>query len=483
MKSDRDTVVDTTASRSKVIITESAPAWVQAARVKDMFERLDGVGRRVVTRAPGRLDVLAGISDDFGASAVYMPASACVYVAMRNREDGRILITDITSPSSSGHEPTVIDSSALPQVAQSRSMPADQNGMFEHDAFGVSRGVVGTLVEALRTGLAQHLNGGVSVVVYAGGRALACLGRSTAVTAAVLRAFTGLIGAQIDDAAACALARRVASDWYGVPASVGEVSCGWLGRPGTLTRLGGGDDGQMALPKDVECLAIYCGAGRADASEKWVHARTAAGMGQAIIRRIVEVEGGAPDEWDGSLARIGVETFSRKFRHRVPSTIRGRDFTARFGAESNGVGSIDGGSTYKVRSRTEHHIYEQPRCEQFVNRIHQAAERDTDALLCEMGELMYQSHWSYGQRCGLGSVGADGLVRALRRCGPSSGIYGARVSGRGCGGVVTVMMADNDNARSALAEVTSAYTSKTGNEVSLIRGSTPGVNVDGFFAL
>jgi L-arabinokinase len=75
---------------------------------------------------------------------------------------------------------------------------------------------------------------------------------------------------------------------------------------------------------------------------------------------------------------------------------------------------------------------------------------------------MYSSHWSYGQRCGLGSVETDLLVNRLRQQGVARGIYGARVSGGGAGGMVTVFCADSAAAREAMDRVLDDYRARTG---------------------
>jgi L-arabinokinase len=92
---------------------------------------------------------------------------------------------------------------------------------------------------------------------------------------------------------------------------------------------------------------------------------------------------------------------------------------------------------------------------------------------------MYASHWSYGQRCGLGSVETDLLVNLIRQHGTPADIYGAKISGRGCGGVVTVLMRTADRAQEALQQVLETYQARTGQHATLIQGSSPGSLVAG----
>ena len=87
---------------------------------------------------------------------------------------------------------------------------------------------------------------------------------------------------------------------------------------------------------------------------------------------------------------------------------------------------------------------------------------------------MYASHWSYGQRCGLGSIETDLLVNWIRRSGESAGIHGAKISGRGCGGVVTVLMDATEPARLALDQAVRHYQQQSGHTPSILRGAVDG---------
>ena len=80
------------------------------------------------------------------------------------------------------------------------------------------------------------------------------------------------------------------------------------------------------------------------------------------------------------------------------------------------------------------------------------------------GQLMNSSHWSYGQRCGLGTIETDVLVNLFQKRGIEQGIFGARISGAGAGGMVTVMASNNQRARDTVASVMAEYESRTGRK-------------------
>ena len=51
---------------------------------------------------------------------------------------------------------------------------------------------------------------------------------------------------------------------------------------------------------------------------------------------------------------------------------------------------------------------------------------------------MYQSHDAYTE-CGLGSSSTSAIVEIVQALGPSSGLYGAKITGGGAGGTVCIL--------------------------------------------
>jgi L-arabinokinase len=185
-------------------------------------------------------------------------------------------------------------------------------------------------------------------------------------------------------------------------------------------------------------------------------------MGRNIIARIVASNGAVVPAWRGQLSQLSITDYVECLRDRLPTKISGADFLSRFGPSGDTLTEIDSSAVYKVRSRTEHHIYENARSHQFVERMSRASRtRDRNALV-ESGEIMYASHWSYGQRCGLGSIETDRMVNLVRTRGLQSGIYGARISGRGAGGTVIILHEAADHSRQAIQQAMQEYAGGTG---------------------
>ena len=218
---------------------------------------------------------------------------------------------------------------------------------------------------------------------------------------------------------------------------------------------------RVRVPNGYRVLGIDTGAGHDGFADKFRRVRAATLMGRLLIDRIVEHDGANGIPWDGYLSRITVPQYVARFRDRLPPKLAGREFLRLFGELDDSTIRVEPDVVYRIRSRTEHHIYEHQRTLSFVEAVSRLAAGENDA--CQVvGELMAASHWSYGQRCGLGSREADLLVRLLRARGASAGICGAKVSGRGCGGTVTVWMKDDPTAESALHGTLDEYRQQTG---------------------
>jgi hypothetical protein len=97
-----------------------------------------------------------------------------------------------------------------------------------------------------------------------------------------------------------------------------------------------------------------------------------------------------------------------------------------------------------------------------------------------LGELMFQSHASYSA-CGLGSPGTNRLVSmvrehmyAARAAGKAPVLYGAKITGGGCGGTVCVMGLAGAAGQWAVEELVKRYAAETGHEAQVFGGSSVG---------
>jgi hypothetical protein len=97
-----------------------------------------------------------------------------------------------------------------------------------------------------------------------------------------------------------------------------------------------------------------------------------------------------------------------------------------------------------------------------------------------LGELMFQSHASY-TACGLGSDGTNRIVNIVREhmaaayaAGRPPALYGAKITGGGCGGTVCVMGLAGSAGQAAIDAVVMRYQQETGYSPLVFAGSSIG---------
>eukprot|EP00775_Hariotina_reticulata_P002039 gene2039-2361_t len=97
-----------------------------------------------------------------------------------------------------------------------------------------------------------------------------------------------------------------------------------------------------------------------------------------------------------------------------------------------------------------------------------------------LGELMFQSHASY-TACGLGSDGTNRIVNIVREhmaaayaAGRPPALYGAKITGGGCGGTVCVMGLAGSAGQAAVDAVVKRYQQETGYSPLVFAGSSIG---------
>ncbi|MHC4695712.1 MAG: GHMP family kinase ATP-binding protein [Planctomycetota bacterium] len=455
--------------------------WTSSKLVADVLSRLRDDSPRFVACAPGQLDVMGGIAEYTGSLVLTMPSGEEVCAGVQRREDDTISIETASDDASQGRSPTV---TSISQLYGDDGVAVDPKQGLERfsdwdDAAGY---IVGVLTEALREGVVSDFTGGLTIVVGGSTPQVGGVMQRAAMAGAVLGATARAFDVEVDPQKAFEICRRVENDWLGWPVGVADAVCALLGEPDTLLQLQSESHniaGTIHLPDNLALVGVDCGNCQADARLKYERVRVAAFMGRSLVDRIVRYDGGNHSWWDGCLSRISVNDYVERFRDRIPTKMKGKEFLERFGETGDPLTRIEPGFMYKIRSRTEHHIYEHARACQFAECLSRGIRTGDAGVFAEAGELMYASHWSYGQRCGLGDVRTDLLVTLIRRRGVDADLYGAKISGRGCGGGVAILMCDTDCAWAAVEETLQTFQSKSGQEPRLLRGSSPGVLVAG----
>ncbi|NOX59083.1 MAG: hypothetical protein GXP29_09530 [Planctomycetes bacterium] len=450
----------------------------------------------------GSLDVMGGIAEYCGAMTLSTPTLDRAVVKVSRRDDQKIAISVTlcdtpasvcgeSTPSASNGRNGFDDGSGSgckPETVRRNELPLsifydDDGGLKSSSAIldmGVSEKpeVAGLAVVSLRALLAAkvvpHFSGGLALNIELGLTG-DILRRQAALVVAVLRSTVAAFGVECPSRELAVIAQGVLA--VGVGAQAGGYACGLatvtapsIDRPGFLSSiccrpLEIGEP--LPFPKGVTMMGIDSGVRHPKAIEKYRHARTTSMMGCEIVSRWAKSFSGDGSGWHGYLARVSVSEYVDRFRDCLPTKLKGAQYLDRFGPLADPFAVVSPNETYKIRSRTEHHIYEDDRVRLFVERLSHATRTGDSQAVIDAGKLMYASHWSYGQRCGLGCRETDALVGFLRKCKPEGGVFGARISGSGAGGTVVVLMRDSDETRMTIARAVREYEQASGFQATL----------------
>lgn len=435
-------------------------------------------GPRYLTRAPARLDVMGGIADYTGSLVLQSALPMETRVAITARTDQKVSMTWLNPPGEGGASHCLWPLSALYTSAGKLGSPESFAAHFDASGCRWARYVAGVFYTLLEAGAVPHYGGGASLSIESTIPPGVGVGASAAVAVATGLALAALTGRAIAPIELARLCQRAENLVVGTPAGISDKVVPLLAKSGTLLQMRCQPHevlGYMRLGAGVTVLGVDSGLRSDKRIARFIETRVASFMGLRIIESILRSRGANGHSLTGGyLANTTPTDYVETFRDLLPTRMRGRDFLERFGHIDDAVTRVEPEVIYKVRSRTEHHIYENDRVHRFAERLSRAARTGERDALIEAGELMYASHWSYSQRCGMGTVQTDILVNLLREKGPTRGIYGAKVTSAACGGTIAVLLADSAGAREAVEEACEAYAERTGLKPRIFSGSADG---------
>jgi L-arabinokinase len=446
----KPSVMGTTVDR----IGAELATFADTLRERRLFEPGTAVA---VARAPGRLDVMGGIADYSGSLVLERPIAQATWAGAQ-RLDRPVL--DIVSL---GRPPCTIPLETLAPGGVAASY-GETRRMFAEGPHRWAAYIAGTVfVLARERGL--PLTSGVRIVVASQVPEGKGVSSSAAVETASMSAVAAAFAMPIEPRDLAILCQTAENLVAGAPCGVMDQMTCVFGEPQALLALlcqPAELHPPVPVPDDVELWGLDSGERHAVGGSDYGAVRTGAFMGLRILGEHVSVPG-------NHLANLPLEQFERELVRHLPEEMAGDDFLSRFGGTADHVTSVASGRRYRVRAPASHPVYERWRVEAFRELLLAPAG---EARRCRLGELMYESHASYG-RCSLGSEGTDRLVALVRAEGPAAGLYGARITGGGSGGTVAVI--GRRDAAPAIARVADAYERQTGYRAQVFAGSSPGV--------
>lgn len=427
----------------------------------------------VVARAPGRLDLMGGIADYSGSLVLELPLEVATFVAAQKTGDACLTVRSLAVLGSGVDAEVSLPLPVASNAGDSRLLEGDAQRRWAAYALGA--------VQVLQRECAIHVTRGVRLLVDSSVPLSKGVSSSAALEVAAMNAICAAYGVALEPRQLALLCQRVENVIVGAPCGVMDqmtAACGERDRLLALLCQPAELEGQVALPSTLEVWGIDSGIRHEVGGADYIGVRVGAFMGYRIIAALArlpvdEVGDGrvqiVDPRWHGYLANITPSKWESTYRDHVPETVDGASFLRAFGGISDPVTQVDASRTYRVRSATAHPIYEHHRVQHFRQLLEAGAATEADRVL--LGELMYQSHESYGA-CGLGSSGTDHVVALVRETGPAAGLYGAKITGGGSGGVVAVLA--RAGSRPGVDGIARKYERLTGRKAMVLGGSSDG---------
>jgi len=433
-----------------------------------------------VTRAPGRLDFMGGIADYSGSLVLQMPIAEACHVAAQTRAAPRgratfTVVSPIPGSRDGSHDRAETFTCAMDDLL-SLTYDAAREWFARDQKSRWAAYVAGTALVLAKEKGARFDDRSVAMFVRSSVPEGKGVSSSAAVEVASMRALAVLANVPFDGdeggaelAALCQLCENAVA---GAPCGVMDQMTASLGRESRLLALLCSNNavlGHVRMPRGCRLWGIDSGVRHSnDGESDYGRVRCAAFMFREHLRRtwpekkIAHLAASPDPRWLEVMLLNGA----------LPRRLSGENFLAMY-PEGHGddVTSIDPRVTYDVATCGSHPVMEHKRVTLIRDWLEEVADDEavSELVMTQVGDYMYQSHESYGA-CGLGSDATDALVRLCRERGRDRGVFGAKITGGGKGGVACVLTADTDDAASAVAEVCEEY----GGKPAVFVGSSPG---------
>lgn len=436
-----------------------------------------------VARAPGRLDVMGGIADYSGSLVLQLPIREATLAAAQ-RADGEVRVRSVAG---TGNAPVREVGLGPTEWAALLKSPYDvaRRRFRDEAASGWAAYVVGVLLVLARE-RGVNLAGGVRLLVRSHVPEGKGVSSSAALEVAAIQAVARLLDVALEGEELARLCQTAENYVVGAPCGIMDQMTAALGRADHLLVLlcqPAEVQGFLPIPPGVAFWGIDSGIRHAVSSSDYGAVRTGAFMGYRIL---ADLAGHQPARmgadgvlhfdnppWGGYLANLTPGEFATRFAEALPQEMAGEEFLRRYGGTTDPVTRVAPERTYAVRQPTAHPIHEHARVRRFARLLAGPVDESAPG---EMGRLMYESHASYST-CDLGSAGTDRLVELVRQAGPAAGLYGAKITGGGSGGTVTVL--GRAGADAAVRDIARRYGDETGRKPYVFSGSSPGACLAG----
>jgi L-arabinokinase len=450
------------------------------ATVQEPIDRVpffDQSNRLIITRAPGRLDVMGGIADYSGSLVLQLPIRNATHVALQNLNSSKLRV--LSSGNSEAPRFNEVDLNELISDAGQPISYEEARRRFSEVTEHWLAYVAGAFLVLSREKDFKFKHG-AAILINSNVPEGKGVSSSAALEVAVMQAVNVSFAVGLEAQEVARLCQKVENLVAGAPCGIMDQMTSACGEENKLLELLCQPDllrGSITLPDELELWGIDSGVRHSVGGSDYGTVRTAAFMGYRIIADITglqvskaEVPGKVQindPRWRGYLANINPVQFEADFEALLPEHLNGAGFLNRYEGITDNVTSVNLDAEYPVRNATRHPIYENARVQSYAEALKNWTGLEKAPLL---GRFMFESHQSYSE-CGLGSEATDLLVDYVREYS-DAGLFGARITGGGSGGTVAVLARKGSN--KSIQELTRRFRERTGYQPLVISGSSPG---------
>jgi L-arabinokinase len=412
-----------------------------------------------ISRAPGRLDLMGGNVDYTGGVVFQSTIREATWAAAQLRSDETIVFWNPQMEEERWSERVEFQLSALTgEEAVRQLVSGDPRVIWTSYVLGA--------FYLLRSRYPQKITSGAGIYIQSDVPLNKGVSSSAAVEVAVMKAAAacyGIVLGGVELAEACQWVENV----------IAGSACGIMDQAASVL----GDEGHVLpllcqpclprklvkLPAGLECWAVDSGVRHAVTGIEYEATRAAAFVGYRMICAwegspiTMDARSAIPrytdPKWRGYLSNLTPSLFRSKYELRLPELLTGDEILAQGEVHPDPFTVIRPGVTYRVKACVRYAVEENQRIQLFIDLARGAHQEPSVAVFREMGELMYQSHWSYTET-GLGCEATYQLVDLVRKHGGEDLLFGAKVTGGGAGGTVAVLGSTHgaDAFRKAVAE-------------------------------
>src|SRR5262245_19683410 len=321
----------------------------------------------IVTRAPGRLDVMGGIADYSGSLVLQLPIADAAHVALQKNASKTLRLVSLSPRETEA--PRVFEMSlaefctAAGPIVYEEARERFASQAEQHWAAYVAGSFL-VLMREKQAGFAS----GATIVIKSNVPEGKGVSSSAALEVATMQAVVAAFEIEVSPQELAVLCQKVENLVAGAPCGLMDQMTSACGEAGHLLELlcqPSDLKGTLALPEDIQVWGLDSGIRHSVGGSDYGTVRTAAFMGYRMIAELagLMVTGASAGKvlvddsrWNGYLANITPEEFVRSYAEQLPEQLRGRDFLQRFAGITDPVTSVRPEIEYPVRQATQHPV-------------------------------------------------------------------------------------------------------------------------------